>query len=415
MRSIDNLWVALRRLRHRPVRSILLLQGTIWGVAVSLFPTAVMNGTREMALSRGSEIGADRITFAADPTGADAKPLSRGDVPAMRSAVLAAGIEVRAVAGMSVAPGTAPSVSNLVYGPPDAPLARGLALSAGRLLDPAATSLEVVVEGLLAHDLATTPEGALGNRIPLENGREATVVGVLAPRAPAQRRANDQGFDTEHPVFKSVTSGLMVALGVPITMDEWKRTDRCAYLLAKDDRVDWIYLRVDPTRVRDAAKAGERALLERGKDPILLYPPLYPLLLAHDLDRFKRVSLALFLACLVMGGVVMANVGLLAALRRAPEVAVHRVEGARQADVLQQFVYEGLVLSVVGASLGLVLSCGLAEIRVALEPLTGFTWVFPWPEASVAFGVSVVIGVLAGTLPALRAARADPVEGLSNE
>src|SRR5204862_4393203 len=131
----------------------------------------------------------------------------------------------------------------------------------------------------------------------------------------------------------------------------------------------------DPARVREAAKAAEKALLERGKDPILLYSPVYPLLLAHDLDRFKSVSLALFLACLVMGGVVMANVGLLAALRRAPEVAIHRVEGARQRDILQQFVFETFTLALVGAGLGLPLAAALANLRAALEPLAGFTWV----------------------------------------
>ena len=76
MRTLENLLQALKRLRHRPVRSVLLLQGTIWGVAVSLFPAAVMKGTEDLALSRGTEIGADRITFAADPTGVDAKPLA---------------------------------------------------------------------------------------------------------------------------------------------------------------------------------------------------------------------------------------------------------------------------------------------------------------------------------------------------
>src|SRR5262249_38727001 len=155
---------------------------------------------------------------------------------------------------------------------------------------------------------------------------------------------------------------LMTALGVPITVDGWKRTDRCAYVLATNERVDWAYLRVEPTRLRDAAKAAEKALLERGKEPVLLYPPLFPMLLSRERERFKDGSPALFLACLVMGGVVMANVGLLAALRRAPEVAVHRVEGARQADVAQQFVFESLALALAGAAAGMGLSCGLAEL-----------------------------------------------------
>jgi putative ABC transport system permease protein len=116
-----------------------------------------------------------------------------------------------------------------------------------------------------------------------------------------------------------------------------------------------------------------------------------------------------------MGGVVMANVGLLAALRRAPEVAVHRVEGARRSDVAAQFLTEGAALAVVGIALGGALACGLAALRVALEPTSGFTWTFPWGEAAVAAAVAFALGVGASVLPALRAASQDPVEALAGE
>src|SRR5204863_3227957 len=131
-------------------------------------------------------------------------------------------------------------------------------------------------------------------------------------------------------------------------------------------RVDWIYLRVPPKVIVSAEAAGERALLARGKTPVAFHSILFPLVLSKEIDRFASISPALFLACLAMGGVVMANVGLLAALRRAPEVAVHRVEGATRGDIAWQFVFEGLVLSAVGAGVGLALACALAEVRVAL-------------------------------------------------
>jgi hypothetical protein len=423
MRVAENLRLALKRLRHRPVRSFLLLQGTVWGIAVALFPAAVLKGSRD-AIERDTRVsGADRMTIAADPTGVDAKPLVKDDVPAVAEAVAKAGVHVVAIAGMSVSqrlaaapPGVA-RFSHVVEGPPEAPEARGLVYAAGRPLDPkaAAAQREVVVEGLLAADLAPTPEGAVGKEVSLGTFDLARVVGVLAPRPERFRRANDQGFDTEHPVFKAVTGGLMAALGVPVTADDWKRTDRVAYVLARDPQVDWIYLRVAPTDLRAASKAVEAALLARGKDSILFYPPLGPILMGRELDRFRTVSIALFLACLVMGAVVMANVGLLAALRRAPEVAVHRVEGATQGDVAAQFVFEGAILAVVGGLLGWAVACGLATLRISLEPMAGLTWAFPWDFALVAFATAIVVGVLASALPAMRAARRDPVEGLADE
>jgi hypothetical protein len=424
MRTASDLVLALKRLRHRPVRSLLLLQGTVWGVAVALFPSAVMQGTRKVAVEHAREMGADRITFAADPTTIDAAPLTTADVEAMRGAVATKGVEVRAAAGLSVretrrkgAPDALPaSVPDaVVAGPPEAPVARGLAYAAGRPLDPRAAAPEAVVEGLLAQALAPTPEGALGKALDLGDGTSAVVVGVLAPRAPAVRRANDQGFDTGHPMFRAVTQVLMVSLGVPAAADAWKRTDRCAYVLGGGDRVDWIYLRVPATEVRRAAKIAEESLLSRGRAPVVFWDALFQLLLARDLDRFKSIDLALFLACLVMGGVVMANVGLLAALRRAPEVAVHRVEGATRKDVVASFLFEGIVLAVVGVVVGSALACGLAELRVALDSKAGLTWTFPWGDAVVAAVVAVAVGAVASAVPAWRAARQDPVSGLVDE
>lgn len=424
MRWLENARLAVRRLVRRPVRSLLLLQGTIWGVAVALFPTAVLQGTRASVLERGTDVGADRITVALDPTGVDPRPLEREDVEAVRAALVADGIAVEALAGVSMAvPAPAsgadgaagPAPAAVLAGPPDAWAARGFSLAEGRAADPAAAAPEAVVEGLLAEALRGPRPSALGATVPLPDGRGARVVGVLAARTPLQRRTNDLGFDTEHPVFRGVTGRLLVNLGVPFGDDAWKRTDRCAWVASAGPTVDWVFLRVAPLSVRAAAKAVERALLARGKSSVAFYPPVYPLVLHRDVDRFANISLALFVACLAMSAVVMAAVGLLSAMRRAPEVAVHRVEGATQGDVLAQWLVEGAVLSVAGGLLGWAVGCGLAQLRIALEPMAGMTWRFPWGHAAATLAVAVVVGVLATLLPALRAARRPPTEALVDE
>jgi len=108
-------------------------------------------------------------------------------------------------------------------------------------------------------------------------------------------------------------------------------------------------------------------------------------------------------------------VGLLSAMRRAGEIAVHRAEGATKRDVVVQFLAEGGVLALLGALVGVGVGCGLAELRVRLEPTTGVTWEFPFDEAWVAVVVSVVVGVLACVVPARRAAGTEPAEALSDE
>jgi len=422
MRFLDDVVLALGRLRKRPVRSLLLLQGTIWGVAVSLFPTAVIDGTREAVRLRGTDVGADRISITLDPTRIDPKPLTPADVDAVAAKWTAAGIPVEAATGVALL--LPPRGTAVARGAPDAVLlgpgdgfrARGLALASGRAGDPRAATPEAVVEGLLAEEVAAAAGGsALGARLPLPDGRTAVVVGTLATRPAAQRRLNDLGFDTDHPVFRGATGKLLANLGVPFGDDAWKRTDRCAWVAAAPATVDWIFLRAPPDRLREASPLVEAALHDAGKDVVMFRAFFYSLLLHRDVDRFQAVSLALFLACLAMSAVVMASVGLLTALKRAPEIAVHRVEGATRRDVMAQFLAEGLVLSVAGTLVGWALGCGLAEVRIALEPLAGMTWAFPWGYALVTLLVSVVVGCAAALLPAWRAASCDPVEALTDE
>lgn len=422
MRLVRDVGLALRRLRQRPVRSLLVLQGTIWGVAVSLFPTAVLDGTRAAVAARGADVGADRLAVTLDPTRVGPRPLVPADVDAVTARWRAAGIPVEGAAGVALARardgvGPGPTVpAAALLGPGDAFAARGLALVAGRAGDPGAARLEAVVEAELAAALAP-PGGAraLGADVTLPDGRVAAVVGVLAPRGAVARRTNDLGFDTEHPVFRGATGKLLASLGVPFGDDAWKRTDRCAWVAARPETVDWIFLRAPPDRLREASPLVEAALHDAGKDVVLFRAFFYSLLLHRDVDRFHAVSLALFVACLAMSAVVMAAVGLLTALSRAAEVAVHRVEGATRRDVVAQFLAEGLVLSVVGSLLGWALGCGLAELRVALEPLAGMTWAFPWAHALGTLAAACVVGGLATLLPAWRAASRAPVEALVDE
>jgi putative ABC transport system permease protein len=241
------------------------------------------------------------------------------------------------------------------------------------------------------------------------------VVGVAAPRSDEILRTNDLGFDLEHPLYSGMAQRLLYSLGVPLVEDAWKRSDRCVWVLPRDAAVDWIFLRVPPEHVSASAKAALEAVRSGGKAALNLYALSFPILLGKQVDRFLAVDAALFLACLAMGAVVMTSLGLLTALRRRREISIRRVEGATTPDIAAQFLAEGLLLAVFGSALGVVLGLGLARLRVALEPVTGFAWRFPATQASIAVGVALVVGLLASLLPALRAAAVDPVEGLGDE
>ncbi len=416
---------ALRRLARRPVRSFLLLQGTIWGVAVAVFPSAVILGTREAARREATVIGADRISLAADPTSAVKVELEQDDVATARRAVEAEGLPVLDAVGLRIVReweplGAKPTGASprpaLLAAPPEGPRARGHTLASGRWLapqDPAdACVIEAGVAAWLGRD-ALAPGDTL--TLPGQSER-LRVVGVTRPRVALALATDDLGFNLKHPLYVKLAQGVLLMLGLPAVRDGWKRSDACVWVgPGTETRVDWITLRVAPDDLSRAAAAAREALSREQTTVVTLYPVVLPLLLSDRVERFSAVRAAMFLACLAMGAVVMANLGLLHVLTRGREIAVRRVEGATQRTIAAQFLTEGLLLAAAGSALGLVLAMGLAALRAALEPVAGFAWVFPWGDAAVAVGVALLVGLLAALLPALRAAAQDPVEGLAGE
>jgi FtsX-like permease family/MacB-like periplasmic core domain len=409
--------LALGRVLERPLRSFLLLQGTVWAVAVAVYPTAVVAGTREAARVRGTALGADRVSLAPDPTSQTAPTFDADDLEAVGAALRAAAAPPRALGGARVEQvwPLADGPAALLAATPEAPRARGLSLSAGRWLTADDPPDACVVESGVGAWLGRPGLGP-GDTLALP-GRPAPlhVVGVIAARSETLRHANDLGFDVTHPLYRKVGRPLLFALGIPRVEDDWKRSERVVWVPWKGGALDWIFLRAATADVRAAARRAADALVARGRSPVALHALVLPFLMGREVDRFGAVQIALFLACLAMGAVVMANLGLLTVMQRTREIAVRRVEGARRRDIALQLLLEGLLLTAAGAALGCLLGAGLAWLRVVLEPVTGFAWVFPWTQALVAVGVALAVGVLASLLPALRAAAQQPVEGLVEE
>jgi hypothetical protein len=411
---------ALRHLVKRPVRTLLLLQGTIWAVGVAVFPSAVIEGTRHAVLTRGASLGADRIAITPDPTARGAGNLERSDVGFLRETLGAEGIEVIAAGALTVVQlyGDQGTEGALVRADVETPRARGLELARGRWLRDDDPPTACVVEAragrrFAGRDLVEGDELTLtdaeGEAIVLQ------VVGVTRPQPPVRLRTNDLGFDVTHPMFLKLGRAMFLTVGIPMVEDAWKRSDAIVYTPLTGETAEWIFLRAPPQTVKRAAAEASEALFGRGREPIVLHPLVLPLLLGKDIDRFDAVRLALFLACLVMGAVVMANLGLLTVLRRSHEIAVRRVEGATRGRIAALFLVEGAVLTAVGCVLGGLLGMGLAALRVAVAPVTGFSWIFPWRDAWLALVVAMVIGCAASLLPAWRASRQQPVQGLSEE
>jgi putative ABC transport system permease protein len=115
---------------------------------------------------------------------------------------------------------------------------------------------------------------------------------------------------------------------------------------------------------------------------------------------------------LVVGGIVIMNIMLVSVTERTREIGVRKSLGARQGDIMLQFLTESLILSLVGGLLGLFVG---ALAAVALTAIAGATLKITLPYVLLSIFVSSAVGILSGWYPARRAARLDPVVALRAE
>lgn len=123
------------------------------------------------------------------------------------------------------------------------------------------------------------------------------------------------------------------------------------------------------------------------------------------------VLLAVPAIALVVGAIVIMNIMLVAVTERTKEIGIRKSLGARQTDILRQFLVESSLLSAFGGLIGLI----LAIIIGYVVTIVFFPTRLPWWAAFIAIGVSAAVGILAGLFPAWKAARLDPIEALRVE
>ncbi|MBN2752455.1 MAG: FtsX-like permease family protein, partial [Rhodospirillaceae bacterium] len=121
---------------------------------------------------------------------------------------------------------------------------------------------------------------------------------------------------------------------------------------------------------------------------------------------------AIAVISLVVGGIGVMNIMLVSVTERTKEIGVRMAVGARQSDIMQQFLIEAVLVCLLGGVLGV----GLAYlIDVIVSQTSSVQMVISTGSIVAAFGCSSVIGVAFGFLPARHAARLDPVEALARE
>jgi len=121
---------------------------------------------------------------------------------------------------------------------------------------------------------------------------------------------------------------------------------------------------------------------------------------------------------LIVGGIGIMNIMLVSVTERTREIGLRKAVGAKNSDILNQFLIESITLTVLGGLVGFIggslISFGAS---FALSSVLNTNWVFVMPFGAVilAFGVAAIVGLVFGIYPAKKAAKLSPIEALRHE
>ena len=391
--------MALRSLMANAFRTFLTLLGIVIGVSSVVALLAIGEGAQSDIVNRISSIGTNTLVL--QPNRADGQ---RRDMPSRLSFDDADAI----VEGVPNVKYTLPQVSSSMtirHGHQDhsaeviatldtLPVAKNWPLAQGTFFtrEDSDKFTPVAVLGATVYD-ELFPDGGnpLGEWILLRN-IPFQVIGVLT------RKGASGGDDQDEAVYVPLKAGATRLFGekyarqIDVIIDDLGRISE-----TEDDLIDFMLARhngVEDFRIFNAAEMLET--------------------LAETQATLRMFLGAVGGIALLVGGIGVMNIMLVSVTERTREIGVRMATGARQRDILMQFLAEAIVVSLIGGLLGVGFGFGAGKLAESL-PNFNINVVFSSTPAIIAFSCAAATGLVFGFAPARKAARLDPVVALSNE
>jgi ABC-type antimicrobial peptide transport system permease subunit len=414
----------LRELRANKIRSLLSMSGIILGVASLVAMVTVVQGMvgnfRQFVDAMG---GIEKITVEKQPLPKEQEhlaELSEGitmrDVERLRRTVpLVRNISPEARVGFEKLAFDGRETSTYVNGVTAdyLPVAkRWVDPGQGRFisdLDVLNLNDVIVLGSAVVPDLFPANVDPVGQVVKVR-GRRFTVIGILNNIEGSGMQIRSASSRGSGGSWRWRNSGVFIPVSTALTK------------FNGNDRLSGLGLRIaDPDQLRDAVEQTERTMLAAHKG-------LRDFSISTNeqtLEDFRKTESAFKLSLggvagisLFVGGIGIMNVMLASINERIREIGVRKAVGARGSDLFLQFLAEAAVVSVVGGLLGLLVSTGIVGLMnfILTQALpTGAVATLDWAIMAQGLAFSVVIGLVAGVYPALRAARLDPIEALRHE
>jgi putative ABC transport system permease protein len=274
----------------------------------------------------------------------------------------------------------------------------------------AASARVAVIGRIVAETLFGSMDGAVGRRISV-NGVPFEVIGVSVTKqnqaAGALGRFGDPGEQIYMPYSTARDRLFRNQVNQRVDVSTWTVKVRDASLVAEGIRQVTQVLR------------EEHRLTYQGNDFRITDP-------AQLSAQFRTITVGFtaFLGTiggisLLVGGIGIMNIMLVSVAQRTKEIGLRKAVGARQRDIMWQFLIEALVLCLVGGLLGIglgyLLSFGGSALLYSLSQDPSVRAQVTLFSILLATSISAGIGIFFGLFPALRAARLDPIRALRNE
>lgn len=382
------------------LRSSLNVLGVVIGIAAVILLTSIGQGAREYIVRQFTQFGTNLIALQPGKVRTHGVPggltgtvrkLTLDDLDALRRVPGVEGL-VPLVLGTARVEAGERGRSVLVYGVnSEVPRVWRFGVRHGRFLPPGdpRRSAPVVVLGTRLKRELFGEGNALGERVRI-GGQRFLVIGVMEPKG---RFLN---FDLDDTAFLPISAAQR--------------------LLNRDDLVEIDVLFSNAQEADRVVEGIRRTMLERhaGEEDFTIITQ------KEMLDVLGRIFDIVSMAVGGIGGIslVVGAIGILTMMwisvnERTAEIGLAKAVGADRSDILALFLVEAALLSVLGGAVGIATGIGLARLLAWVLP--GLPIETPARFVVAAVGLSLLVGVASGVLPARRAASLDPIEALRAE
>jgi putative ABC transport system permease protein len=392
---------AWRSLASNRLRTLLTMLGMIIGTGAVVAVLGIGEGARSSVEGRIRSLGSNllmvrpsfipggggvRAGQAQTLTPADAQALLGLDGVAASAPEMSASAQLRYLSKNQNA--SVVGVTPAYFDVRALPVASGVGISD---LDQQRRSRVVVLGASLAQDLygAGSP---LGTRLQI-NGTAFRVLGVLGAKGSGLGSPDDSVF-VPLSTHESVLFGRDYLSTISLQLDN---EDEAAAVVAQTEQLLRLRHRLRSEQASDFEVRSQAEMLET---------------MGQITGTFTTLLGSIAAVSLIVGGIGIMNIMLVSVRERTREIGVRMAVGARRGDILRQFLFEAVAVSLAGGAVGVGLGYGTAQL---LARFGEWQTIVPPYAIVLALGVSIVIGIAFGVGPARRASRLDPVEALRFE